>query len=89
MITFNLRHPYLFNKTNTYQKNNLKVFVKRIKYYLEVYLHKKYNDLFEYLYLDDLESLYELFTLLYDNKIQIKKKEFIFIFIIFYSEIFI
>jgi hypothetical protein len=33
--------PPAIKKTNTYQKNNLKVFVKRIKYYLEVYLHKK------------------------------------------------
>ncbi len=47
-------------------------------YIKEVYLNKKYNQEFEYLYLDDLESLYDLFILIYNNRIIIEKDEFVF-----------
>ncbi len=57
------------------KNSNIQYFFNYIK---EVYLQKRYNELFDYLYLDDLESLYELFVFIYENKIKIKKKEFIF-----------
>ncbi len=57
------------------KKENIQLYFNYIK---EVYLNKKYNNDFDYLYLDDMESLYELFVMIYEGKIKIEKQEFIF-----------